>query len=252
MSKKEITERLQEVSEQIEAETIAPKKQTQRSEARERRARQKIRGRLLNTYMTLPASYALDWLEEQTGSRAFDLISTAVVVYGTIIDGGLVVPMHTMLAKNELSGGMKREKGRRLSTWLTPQATKVLNRVQEATGVRAYDVVSTAIVIYANILSNPPAPQNAATPAKPKVRTESPTVRDNKAVKIGWCEEFGGKVEGNVCYYDKYEVTLAGTTDVMKRSISLSEIPDNRDEFKKSILGAYDNVYEARRAVGRK
>jgi len=148
----------------------------------------------------------------------------------------------------------QKPRGRRLNTWLTVPASRALDRAEEMTGARAYDIMSTAIVLYTSILEQRPGtpahfPFAGGYSTTPKPRQDSPTTRDLKAAKVSWCEEFGGKVDGNVCFFDKYEVTLAGTTDKMKRSVSINEIPNDKEEFKKMVLGGYDNVYEARRAL---
>lgn len=239
--KKNIEERLQAAVDTPAPATTAAKSYTRTRE----------RGRRLNTTLTIPASQALEWIETATGSRAYDIMSMAIVLYSNMIAGNISVPMHSVLSSIE--GMPPKLEGRRVATWLTKPASDALTKIQNITGTRAYDVVSTALVIYANTLranSNQGPAILRATSGRPRRQgEESPTVRDTKLVKTLWCEEVGGRVEGNVCYYDKFEVTLAGTTESMKRSISLTEIPDNKEEFTKMVLGGYSNIYEARRAV---
>jgi hypothetical protein len=154
----------------------------------------------------------------------------------------------------------RSERGLRLTGHLTIPASRALERIQSVYGNRAYEILSTAVVVYEQHIMNgglphavgsryqsTPVPGQSSSPARSKAA--NPTTVALGAAKAVWCEEFGGKLEGNMCVFDKYEVTLAGQTESSVRTVALKEMPDQKEDFKKLILGGYDNVYEAKRAM---
>jgi hypothetical protein len=150
---------------------------------------------------------------------------------------------------------IKPARGIRLSGHLSIPASRALEQIQERFGSRTYDVLSTAVIFYLEAMKNGVGPHamNMASyqnSPQPKKRTDSHTTQSLSAAKANWCTEYGGSMDGNVCNYDKFEVSLAGTTEVMKRSLDVKDMPDQKEDFKKLILGGYDNIYEARQAAG--
>lgn len=149
----------------------------------------------------------------------------------------------------------KPERGIRLSGHLSVQASRALEELQRIYGSRTYDVLSTALIFYIEAMKHGVGPHamNMASyknSPQPKKRTDSHTTQSLSAAKANWCVEYGGFMDGNVCNYDKFEVSLAGTTEVMKRSLDVKDMPDQKEDFKKIMLGGYDNIYEARQAAG--
>lgn len=144
----------------------------------------------------------------------------------------------------------KTERGLRLSGHLTIQASRELERIREEYGNRAYDILSTAMIWYGKFMRGElGASARPAYLSGPTKRAESATTVALSAAKAIWCEEFGGKVEGNLCMFDKYEITLAGQTEVSMRTVALKDMPDSKEEFKSMVLGPYSDIYAARRAV---
>ena len=146
----------------------------------------------------------------------------------------------------------KRERGVRLSGHLSIQASRAMEEVQRVYGTRTYDFLSTATIFYVEAMKRGIGGHTLTMDSyksTPKPRAESHTTASLSAAKAIWCQEAGGVMDGNICNFDKYEVTLAGTTEVMKRSVDVKDMPDQKEDFNKMILGGYANVYEAQRAV---
>lgn len=149
----------------------------------------------------------------------------------------------------------KTERGLRLSGHLTIPASLELERIREEYGNRSYDILSTAVVHYAKFLrgelpmqyKQPPRAIVAATPGHKKPQSATAVALDT--AKAIWCEECGGTVEGNLCSFDKYEVTMTGVPVTGRRTLALADMPNEKSEFTKMIIGPYANVYEARKAV---
>lgn len=153
----------------------------------------------------------------------------------------------------------KEQRGMRLSGHLTIQATRAVEKIQEIYGTRTYEILSTAVINYVRAMEGQPSqvlhPLYTSTPTNkaglPRQRAESQSPQALSVAKAIWCEEYGGTVMGNVCHYDKFEVTMAGTTESSKRSVELSSMPDDKIDFKNMVLGSYANISEARKAADR-
>lgn len=155
----------------------------------------------------------------------------------------------------------REERGMRLSGHLTIQATRAVEKIRETYGTRTYDILSSAAVFYVKIMDGSlqipglPAiqPLYQSTPTtktgQPRQRADSQTTQALSVAKAIWCEEAGGTVMGNICHFDKFEVTMAGTVESSKRSVPLKDMPDLKEDFMKLIMGSYANINEARKAA---
>jgi hypothetical protein len=154
----------------------------------------------------------------------------------------------------------KRQRGMRLNGNLTPAASQALDDLERIFDIGKYANISAALIVYARLMQGQSIgfinPQTNAhignAPIKMReTRSVSKTTQAVEELKNNWCESFGGKAEGGVCTFDKYEVTLAGVTEKAGRQIALRDMPNDKDAFKKLMLGPYDNKYEAERAIDR-
>ena len=156
---------------------------------------------------------------------------------------------------------MKRQRGMRLNGNLTPEASRALEDLQDIFDIGKYANISAALIVYARLMKgqnigfiNPQTNAHIGNVPVQRVRETrnvSKTIQALEELKGGWCESLGAVCEGGVCTFDKYEVTLAGVTEKASRQIALRDMPNDKDMFKKLMLGPYDNKYEAERAIER-
>ncbi len=66
--------------------------------------------------------------------------------------------------------------------------------------------------------------------------------------KEDWCVAFGGEVKNGVCHIHKYETTFSGHVDKNIRLQSIASFPNDREEFRKSMLENWETVEEAEAA----
>lgn len=142
----------------------------------------------------------------------------------------------------------KRQKGVRVNGNLSPNASIELERLCEKFDIGRYGVISTAVLYYAQKVRNEETPV-APTQSKPR---ESRTGSQLNDLKKTWCMEFGGSLESGLCLFDKYEVTLAGEVETSRRQVAIEDMPNEKEEMKKYMLGPYQNKYEAERALNKK
>lgn len=135
--------------------------------------------------------------------------------------------------------------GLRLNGLISTQAGEELYLINQQFGTNKYDIISTAVVFYAKAMRGEMlfAPSKTTTTRQPGAET-----RSQNALKAVWCNELGGRMEGNICHIDKYEMTLAGTVDKMPRSIPLSDLPNTKEDFMSFILGGFNSLTQAREA----
>lgn len=66
--------------------------------------------------------------------------------------------------------------------------------------------------------------------------------------KEDWCGMFGGELKDGVCDINKYEVLPSGHVQKLARSIAVSAFPPDRDDFKRQVLGHYEDIEAAEEA----
>lgn len=139
----------------------------------------------------------------------------------------------------------KRQRGMRLNGNLTPNASMELERLCKKFDIGKYAVISTALIYYADKIKREEVP-SVATNQLPRVSKTASQLTD---VKKTWCMEFGGELESGLCLFDKYELTLAGVVDTSRRQVAIEDLPNEKEEMRKYMLGPYQNKYEAQRAL---
>lgn len=75
--------------------------------------------------------------------------------------------------------------------------------------------------------------------------TSRQTEAETRMQLEAWCKEFGGLVSGMKVHFVKYEMTLSGEIVKNKRAMELSEMPNDREEVRKVMLGPFMTVQEA-------
>jgi hypothetical protein len=141
----------------------------------------------------------------------------------------------------------KRQRGMRLNGNLTVNASVELERLCKKFDIGRYAIISTALIYYADRIrkEEDPVVQLAKAPATSKTASSLDTLKKT------WCMEFGGDLEGGLCMFNKYEVTLAGETEISRRQVAIQDMPNEKEEMRKYMLGPYQNKYEAERAASK-
>lgn len=146
-------------------------------------------------------------------------------------------------------GITKRQRGMRLNGNLTPNASIELERLCKKFDIGKYAVISTALIYYAEKIKREEAPTMG--PGSAQTPRVSKTTAQLSDLKKTWCMEYGGELEGGLCMFDKYELTLAGLVETSRRQVAIEDLPNEKDAFRKYMLGPYQNKYEAERALER-
>lgn len=68
-----------------------------------------------------------------------------------------------------------------------------------------------------------------------------PIVVDKKI----WCTSYGGTCDGINCTYNRFEVTASGVVVRNQITMPVRSMPENEDDFRKSVLGGFATLHEA-------
>ncbi len=142
----------------------------------------------------------------------------------------------------------KRQKGMRLNGNLSVNASMALERLCTRFDFGKYAVISAALIAFEEKMRHE---ENLISPMIQAPRAQGKTASSLETLKKTWCMEFGGQLEGGLCMFNKYEVTLAGETEISRRQVAIGDMPNEKDEMRRYMLGPYQNKYEAERAASK-